>query len=164
MRAHHLVLVNFFVLFAHSQYHYDLINGTCRGKIAGDCDPYECAGGCEAKYARFYDPNYGRDRTYTTCFCQQERLCSVLGMHAFSANYRYWSMDAVEKKNRNSNDVRLRYSDKTRHLQLLNGNSRFCCRQTIQKRYALQLKSQQSAGIQPTLHIITAVVFAYFLY
>ncbi|EFP09650.1 hypothetical protein CRE_25075 [Caenorhabditis remanei] len=133
---------------------YEKNSKWCKGPIDGDCNPYNCGGGCESKYIRFYDKAFKMDRTIKSCFCQQERLCSILGMHAFSGckSYyqlssvaqkfvRYWSMDRRDHKNRHSNSVRHRYSDKARHFQLLNGNSRFCCRATTQKRLALHLRS-----------------------
>eukprot|EP00081_Caenorhabditis_elegans_P002822 NP_001033373.1 Uncharacterized protein CELE_Y102E9.5 [Caenorhabditis elegans] len=133
---------------------YEYNSQWCKGPIDGDCNPYNCGGGCESKYIRFYDQSYKMDRTIKSCFCQQERLCSILGMHAFSGckSYyqlssvaqkfvRFWSMDNLDRKNRHSNNVRHRYSDKTRHFQLINGRSRFCCRATAQKRLALHLKS-----------------------
>ncbi|CAA9991443.1 uncharacterized protein CELE_Y102E9.5 [Caenorhabditis elegans] len=157
---------------------YEYNSQWCKGPIDGDCNPYNCGGGCESKYIRFYDQSYKMDRTIKSCFCQQERLCSILGMHAFSgcksyyqlssvaqkfvrdwlattlrepvttdtfershAPLRFWSMDNLDRKNRHSNNVRHRYSDKTRHFQLINGRSRFCCRATAQKRLALHLKS-----------------------
>ncbi|CAI2347746.1 unnamed protein product [Caenorhabditis sp. 36 PRJEB53466] len=147
----------------------------CKGPIDGDCNPYNCGGGCESKYIRFYDQAYRTDRTIKSCFCQQERLCSILGMHAFSGckSYhqlssvaqkfvRYWSMDTRDRKNRNSNSARLRYSDRVRHTQLLNGNSRFCCRATAQKRLALHLKSSNSANIFAVSALLLHSLFLHF--
>ncbi|EGT52109.1 hypothetical protein CAEBREN_10376 [Caenorhabditis brenneri] len=151
---------------------YEYNSNWCKGPIDGDCNPYNCGGGCEGKYIRFYDKAYKMDRTIKSCFCQQERLCSIMGLHAFSGckSYyqlssiaqkfvRFWSMDRRDHKNRHSNNVRYRYSDKARHFQLINGNSRFCCRATAQKRLALQLRSTSS-----TFNYIPVIVLmAYYL-
>lgn len=129
----------------------------CHGPIAGDCDPEACGGSCEAKYVRFYDLGRHSDRTIKSCTCRQERICSILGMSDYNGctTYsslgatgqkfiRYWSMDRADRRNRAANSVRLRYTDKTRHRQLINGNTRFCCRVSNDNRLALQLKSSSS--------------------
>lgn len=154
---------------------YEYNSNWCKGPIHGDCNPYNCGGGCEGKYIRFYDKAYKMDRTIKSCFCQQERLCSILGLHAFSGckSYyqlssvaqkfvRYWSMDSRDHRNRHSNSVRYRYSDKQRHFQLLNGNSRFCCRATVQKRLALQLRSVSPNQGFSSISILVA--FLYYLF
>ncbi|CAO4370064.1 unnamed protein product [Caenorhabditis nigoni] len=154
---------------------YEYNSKWCKGPIDGDCNPYNCGGGCESKYIRFYDQAFKMDRTIKSCFCQQERLCSILGMHAFSGckSYyqlssvaqkfvRYWSMDRRDHKNRHSNSVRHRYSDKARHFQLLNGNSRFCCRATAQKRLALHLKSTSSSIVKFSF-VSTFIAIFYYL-
>ncbi|CAI5445842.1 unnamed protein product [Caenorhabditis angaria] len=143
-----LVFLIFLVEFGNSK-----SENFCRGSIGGECDPIACGGQCSAKYVRFYDNVHHSDRTIKNCMCQQERFCSISGLSAIngcrsysllnSAVQRYirhWSMDSRDRQNRHSNDARFRYSDKLRHMQLINGHSRFCCHSTS-PHFALQLRS-----------------------
>ncbi|EYB87212.1 hypothetical protein Y032_0266g689 [Ancylostoma ceylanicum] len=132
-----------------------LMEPICQGVRPGDCDPDLCGGSCEARYIRFFDRNNMLDRTAKSCQCVQEKICSIIGMHAHAGCRTYsslssagqrlirlWSIDEKDRRYRFSNDIRKRFSDKQRHHQLMNGNSRFCCRSVTPKRTrALRLQS-----------------------
>ncbi|WKX98403.1 hypothetical protein Q1695_013804 [Nippostrongylus brasiliensis] len=142
----------------------------CHGPRPGDCDPESCGGTCESRYIRFFDRFTKMDRTAKSCQCVEERICSIIGMnpHAGCRSYstlsaagqrliRLWSIDAKERRYRFSNHVRKRFSDKQRHQQLLNGNSRFCCRSMPTKRIR-SLRLQAYAGKESTFAVMPLLV------
>ncbi|KIH57026.1 hypothetical protein ANCDUO_12790 [Ancylostoma duodenale] len=74
---------------------------------------------------RFFDRNNMLDRTAKSCQCVQEKICSIIGMHAHAGCRTYsslssagqrlirlWSIDEKDRRYRFSNDVRKRFSDK----------------------------------------------------
>ncbi|VDO68568.1 unnamed protein product [Heligmosomoides polygyrus] len=106
-----------------------------------------CSYPANGQFFRFFDRSSKKDRTAKSCQCVQERICSIIGMHSHAGCRSYsslsaagqrlirlWSIDARERRYRFSNDVKRRFSDKQRHHQLMNGNSRFCCRSITPKR------------------------------
>ncbi|CAJ0930842.1 unnamed protein product, partial [Mesorhabditis belari] len=114
---------------------------SCRGPRPGDCDPEACGGSCEARYIRFHDQGIKGDRTVKSCQCQREKICQIIGMHAYAGCRSYatlspsgqrmvrvWSMSRDERRARINNDTSYRFAEKKRHQQLIYGNSRFCCR------------------------------------
>ncbi|EJW81204.1 hypothetical protein WUBG_07890, partial [Wuchereria bancrofti] len=109
----------------------------CQTNSPGDCNPYSCRGTCEGRYVRFWDSRLKIDRT--------EPICSLIGMNAYSGCRTYtmlstlaqrfirlWTMnDAKKFDNQRSAFLVLHFDrslDRLRHNQLLNGNSKFCCR------------------------------------
>ncbi|VIO90672.1 Met-10 like-protein, partial [Brugia malayi] len=117
----------------------------CQTNSPGDCNPYSCRGTCEGRYVRFWDSRLKIDRTVKSCQCMQEPICSLIGMNAYTGCRTYtmlstsaqrfirlWTMnDAKKFDNQRSALLVLRFDrswDRLRHDQLLNGNSKFCCR------------------------------------
>ncbi|CAJ0596912.1 unnamed protein product [Cylicocyclus nassatus] len=105
------------------------VEPVCQGSRPGDCDPELCGGSCEARYIRFFDRNTRLDRTAKSCQCVQERICSIIGMHAHAGCRSYsslssagqrlirlWSIDEKDRRFRFSNDIRTRFSDKERYF------------------------------------------------
>ncbi|KAK0418209.1 hypothetical protein QR680_013434 [Steinernema hermaphroditum] len=135
------------------------------GTLPGDCNPASCNGfTCEARYVRFWDPQLQADRTSKSCQCKEERICGIIGMHAYSGckTYAYlspvaqrmirsWTMTARERQSRHVttrsrfSDAE-RYSDRVRHKQLLLANTRFCCRSIMRRRAEASVSIRRSAA------------------
>ncbi|XGW18149.1 hypothetical protein V3C99_002622 [Haemonchus contortus] len=139
-----------------------LLEPLCQGRRPGDCDPVACGGTCEARYIRFLDRFSNVDRTAKSCQCVQEKICSIIGMHHYAGCRSYstlsvagqrlirlWSIDSKDRRYRFTNEVGKRFSDKQRHQQLMNGNSRFCCRSITPKK-ARSLRLRIRAGSADT--------------
>ncbi|VDM99297.1 unnamed protein product [Thelazia callipaeda] len=116
----------------------------CQTNIPGDCDPYSCHGTCEGRYVRFWDDELKLDRTMNSCHCVQEPVCSLIGVNtdvgcrtytmlskSTQRLIRLWTMNAAEKINYLQKQQLItnsgRYWERSRHKQLLDANSRFCC-------------------------------------
>uniref|UniRef100_A0A7I4Y9M4 Uncharacterized protein n=1 Tax=Haemonchus contortus TaxID=6289 RepID=A0A7I4Y9M4_HAECO len=148
-----------------------LLEPLCQGRRPGDCDPVACGGTCEARYIRFLDRFSNVDRTAKSCQCVQEKICSIIGMHHYAGCRSYstlsvagqrlirlWSIDSKDRRYRFTNEVGKRFSDKQRHQQLMNGNSRFCCRSiTPKKARSLRLRiraGSADAGLLPMFSLL----------
>ncbi|CAI4230642.1 unnamed protein product [Auanema sp. JU1783] len=117
----------------------------------------------------FHDQAIKGDRTIKSCQCLDDKYCSLSGVLSQAGCKAYadlgttsqrlirtWTMDSRDRRNRYSNDILLRYSDKLRHQQLINGNSLFCCRsRRASKKQAMYLKSAASFMIMPLLYFLT---------
>ncbi|KAI6176448.1 hypothetical protein M3Y97_00799200 [Aphelenchoides bicaudatus] len=119
----------------------------------GDCNVQECVKAklglaCEARFVRF--AIHGKQFSRKTCRCISEPVCTPIELGQLGCttyknmsrqtqrSVRRWTMSEAEKnapqtqygneyKNASSNDGTF-YSDHERHLQLLNGTTKFCCR------------------------------------
>ncbi|CAG9534524.1 unnamed protein product [Cercopithifilaria johnstoni] len=117
----------------------------CQTDIPGDCNPYSCRGTCEGLYVRFWDSKLKIDRTVKSCQCVEEPVCSLIGMNAYAGCRTYtmlstaaqrfirlWTMSGTEKSDNQRSSIFTYRSDRSwdrlRHNQLLNANSKFCCR------------------------------------
>ncbi|KAL4002979.1 hypothetical protein ACH3XW_5735 [Acanthocheilonema viteae] len=117
----------------------------CQTDIPGDCNPYSCRGTCEGRYVRFWNSKLKIDRTIKSCHCVQEPICSLIGMNAYAGCRTYtmlsttaqrfirlWTMSDTEKSDNQRSSLFPfpfdRSWDRLRHNQLLNANSKFCCR------------------------------------
>ncbi|VDO24191.1 unnamed protein product [Haemonchus placei] len=136
---------------------------------------------------RFLDRFSNVDRTAKSCQCVQEKICSIIGMHHYAGCRSYstlsvagqrlirlWSIDSKDRRYRFTNEVGKRFSDKQswtlvhfqcprqenpfRHQQLMNGNSRFCCRSiTPKKARSLRLRiraGSADAGLLPMFSLL----------
>ncbi|GMS90314.1 hypothetical protein PENTCL1PPCAC_12489, partial [Pristionchus entomophagus] len=136
--------------------------GSCSSWRPGDCDASLCGGFCEARFLRFYDRELEGDRSLKSCSCFKDRLCSVIGatgcrsyatLNSFAQRLvRQWSSEGAR--------IGLTYKeDKKRHMQLIFGNSLFCCHSSTPRPRALALRrnSDDSAHFRlPYLAVVVA--------
>ncbi|GMT20704.1 hypothetical protein PFISCL1PPCAC_12001, partial [Pristionchus fissidentatus] len=139
--------------------------GQCSSWRPGDCDAALCGGFCEARFLRFHDRELGGDRSLKSCSCFRDRLCSVLGttgcrsyatLNSFAQRMiRQWTSEGA----RNGLSYK---EDKKRHMQLIFGNSLFCCHSSTPRPRALALRrnSADSAHFRlPYLALVVAGLF-----
>uniref|UniRef100_A0A0K0CT88 WD_REPEATS_REGION domain-containing protein n=1 Tax=Angiostrongylus cantonensis TaxID=6313 RepID=A0A0K0CT88_ANGCA len=145
----------------------------CQGSRPGDCDPVSCGGTCESRYIRFFDRFSKTDRTSKNCHCAKEKICSIIGMHPHAGCRSYstlsaagqrlirlWSLDGKDRRLRFSNDILKRFSEKERHRQLINGNSRFCCRSiTFSRAPAMRLRGSAVGEVRIAAVVPVIIMF-----
>ncbi|KJH41669.1 hypothetical protein DICVIV_12353 [Dictyocaulus viviparus] len=156
----------------------------CRGPRPGDCDPVSCGGTCESRYisgfvlSTFHQTNADKVSQIRSASNHQlrrrrragEKICSIIGMHphARCRSYstlpsvaqrliRIWSMDVKDRRRRFSNDILKRISDRRRHHQLINGNSRFCCR-SIAPEKTLTMKFHANATGKRSIIAVLSII------
>ncbi|KAF8357897.1 hypothetical protein PRIPAC_92892 [Pristionchus pacificus] len=112
---------------------------------------------------RFYDRELEGDRSLKSCSCFKDRLCSVIGatgcrsyatLNSFAQRLvRQWSSEGAR--------LGLTYKeDKKRHMQLIFGNSLFCCHSSTPRPRALALRRSDSAHVRlpyPLLIIVAGM-------